>query len=343
MKYYNQAMKQNIYVIAEHNNRSISPSTYESLNFAMELNRYFNQDIIIIILGLNIENLARELRLSTGKRVVCIENDNLFQYNCELYKTLLYDHLKDKHPLYIIIPHSANGIDYGPGLSVKLNADSITSVEKIEKLDNQIYLTRSIYSGKISMKQELMLDTTVIMIVPGMFGAENTADNEFLNHIDLETGIEVNYSNASCQSSLTYNSKAAPDDDLNMNDARVIISAGKGIGKQENLDLIFALARRFSRSAVGCSRIICDLGWLGYKHQIGITGKTVSPQLYLACGISGANQHISGMRGSHCIIAINTDEEAAIFSIADVVIIEDLTELIQELLDQMDQSGWPWK
>jgi electron transfer flavoprotein alpha subunit len=114
--------------------------------------------------------------------------------------------------------------------------------------------------------------------------------------------------------------------------ADVIVSAGRGIGKRENLDLIHRLAELFPRSAVGGSRPICDLGWLGYKHQIGQTGATVTPKLYIACGISGASQHLAGMRGAHFIVGINTDPHAAIFNVADVVVAEDVTTFIPTLL-----------
>jgi electron transfer flavoprotein alpha subunit len=123
-------------------------------------------------------------------------------------------------------------------------------------------------------------------------------------------------------------------------DADVIVSAGRGIGRQENLSLIYRLASVFSRSAVGGSRPVCDAGWLQYKQQVGMTGATVTPKLYIACGISGAMQHVSGMRGAGFIVSINTDPNAAIFNVSDVCIAEDAAEflslLISELKDTQD-------
>jgi electron transfer flavoprotein alpha subunit len=115
----------------------------------------------------------------------------------------------------------------------------------------------------------------------------------------------------------------------------VIVSAGRGIGRKENISLIERIAAAFPESAIGASRSACDLGWLEHQHQIGTTGQTVSPKLYIACGISGAFQHVSGMRGARTIVAINTDRHAAIFRVAHYCIVEDLTTFIPILLEEL--------
>ena len=117
-----------------------------------------------------------------------------------------------------------------------------------------------------------------------------------------------------------------------IDEANVIVAAGSGIGEEENLDIIHRLAALFPKSAVAGSRIVCDMGWLGYQRQVGVTGTTVSPQLYIACGISGAVQHVMGMQSSEFIVAINKDPSAAIFQTADVCIVEDLTVFIPEFI-----------
>jgi electron transfer flavoprotein alpha subunit len=122
--------------------------------------------------------------------------------------------------------------------------------------------------------------------------------------------------------------KQANTDTAGIGDANVIVAAGNGIGEKENLDFIHQLAALFAKSAVAGSRIVCDMGWLGYQCQVGVTGTTVSPQLYIACGISGAVQHVMGMQGSEFIVAINKDPSAAIFQVADICIVEDLTAFI---------------
>ncbi len=132
--------------------------------------------------------------------------------------------------------------------------------------------------------------------------------------------------------------KQAEADTSGISEADVLISAGMGIGDEENLEFIYALAELFPKSAVAGSRIVCDLGWLEYKCQVGVTGATVSPELYIACGISGAVQHVSGMRGSGFIVAINTDPTAAIFHTADVCIVEDLKTFIPAFIEEYENE-----
>nr|HPR04350.1 electron transfer flavoprotein subunit alpha/FixB family protein [Deltaproteobacteria bacterium] len=126
--------------------------------------------------------------------------------------------------------------------------------------------------------------------------------------------------------------------DSALRDAEVIVSAGRGIGKKENVEIVRELASLFPRSAVGASRSVCDLGWLEYGRQIGTTGQTVAPKLYIACGISGAIQHVAGMRGAHTIVAINTDPDAAIFRVAHYCIVEDITTFIPVLMDELKRD-----
>ena len=127
-------------------------------------------------------------------------------------------------------------------------------------------------------------------------------------------------------------------DTAGISEADVIVAAGQGFGEEENLELARQLAAVFPKSAIAGSRIVCDLGWLGYGCQVGVTGATVSPRLYIACGISGAVQHVTGMRGSGFIVAINKDPAAAIFQMADVCVVEDLITFIPILLETYQKT-----
>jgi len=121
--------------------------------------------------------------------------------------------------------------------------------------------------------------------------------------------------------------------------ADVVVSAGRGVGKAENLSNIRALAALFPKSAIGSTRAVCDLGWLDYTHQIGSTGNRVSPRLYIACGISGAIQHLAGMKDSRMVIAINTDRQASIFGIARYGIVEDVNTFIPLVIDALKKGS----
>lgn len=124
----------------------------------------------------------------------------------------------------------------------------------------------------------------------------------------------------------------AETQDLDLTLADVIVCAGRGVGAAENIDGVRRLAALFSKSAVACSRPVCDLGWMDYRHQVGLTGRTVAPKLYIACGVSGAVQHLAGMRGAGFVVAVNKDPHAAIFQVADVGVVEDLAAFIPLLI-----------
>lgn len=130
----------------------------------------------------------------------------------------------------------------------------------------------------------------------------------------------------------------APETAYDFSEAEVIVAAGKGIGAAENIELIKRLAGVFPKSAVGCSRAVCDLGWMEYRRQIGMTGRTVAPSLYIACGISGAMPHLAGMRNSRLIIAVNRDKNAAIFNIAHLGVVEDLLTFVPTVLELLENE-----
>ena len=176
-------------------------------------------------------------------------------------------------------------------------------------------------------------DTTVLTVLPGAFKAEQKSPRAH-----LAGSMEVLKIPDHPQKIRTLGVIPAEEQDLDLALADVIVSAGRGIGAEDNLELIRRLAGLFSKSAMGCSRTVCDLGWLGYKHQIGLTGKTVAPKLYLAVGISGAIQHLVGMKASQCIVAIHKDPEAPIFEVADYGIVGDLMEVVPALTEAVNAS-----
>jgi electron transfer flavoprotein alpha subunit len=129
------------------------------------------------------------------------------------------------------------------------------------------------------------------------------------------------------------------DIESSIEDADVIIAAGRGIGKPENLQMVKDMAQLFDNAAIGASRPVCDNKWLPYRHQVGVTGKTVTPKLYVALGISGSQQHLAGMKNSQCIVAVNRDPHASIFSVADYIIVEDLAEFLPAFMTKYNERN----
>ncbi len=236
-------------------------------------------------------------------------------------------------PHIIIAAHTSAGIDFLPGLAASIGAACITGVKKISEESGEIRYTRSIYNGKFDAVMKSEKKITAITILPGAF--KRSQNTELL--LNPENLIHIEKTDHDDRIILKNVIRTAPSD-FSFDDALMIVAAGRGIGKKEYLDKIRKFADMFQRSAVAGSRPLIDSGWLAYKHQVGITGKTVAPKIYIACGISGSTQHTAGMSGSEYIIAINTDPDAAIFNISDICIIEDIILFIDAVMELLQKT-----
>lgn len=324
-------MKAQIAVIAEHKGNRIRPATYETLSFAMELGEHLDLNVSILILGSAVEAMAEQLAEKTGCHVTGIEGGSLELYNGEAYKAAVLEALKTFDPLYVCMLHTATGFDLAPRLAFDLKASCITSVEKIRAGEGDIRFIRSMFNGKLHAEMAPAAAKAVLTILPGAWPSlEIHPKSKGAVHIIKTDFVPV--------ASQTLEIKESKRGKLNLGDADVIISAGRGIRNPENRHLLEAFAKIFPKSALGASKGACDLGWFGYQRQIGITGQTVSPKLYIACGISGAVQHISGMKGSQTIIGINSDPDASIFNVADYGIVENLATFIPALLEEFERT-----
>jgi len=209
---------------------------------------------------------------------------------------------------------------------VDLGAACVTGVEGVQAEADGLDFIRPIANGKFMARLRPRVETTVITIMPGAFEAA-PAD-------DVGPGqVEVRDVAASLSRTRSLGVKSSGISTAGLDQADVIVAAGRGVGQPENLALIEQLAALFARSAVAASRPVVDAGWLEYGRQVGQTGATVAPRLYIACGISGARQHTMGMQGSGFIVAVSIDPNAAIFNLADVVVVEDLRRFIPEFVE----------
>ncbi|MCP4669070.1 MAG: electron transfer flavoprotein subunit alpha/FixB family protein, partial [Deltaproteobacteria bacterium] len=261
-----------------------------------------------------------------GIPVIALQNPHLREYNGELYKDLLAQLLPPLDPLFILVAQTTRGLDFAPGLAARLKAGCMTGVNAVSRVKGDICFSRAAFNNKIVLDMVPTVKTAVLLIQPGAFKALQPPAHT-PGKIDFMT------STAGPKKTRSLGIRKARQEDERLAQADVIVAAGRGIGKQENLALIKDLTALFPRSAVAGSRPLCDQNWLGYKSQVGQTGATVSPRLYISCGISGAIQHTVGMQGSGFIVAISTDPDAAIFNLADVCIVEDLTTFIPTFIE----------
>jgi electron transfer flavoprotein alpha subunit len=321
-----QIVPPGIVVIAEHANGQIMPVTYETIAFAEKLqSSTLSKQIHVLLLADKVENSARELAEQTGLDVTAIHAPEVSGYNGELYLRVLTEVLSDMQPAFVCIAHTSQGQDYAPALAIKLDAACLAGITDCSDCAGDISFARPIYGGKIIAHLKPASPTTIVTVQPGCFKSERNA-------AAAKGKVTVRSTSVITRQTRSLGIRQSDTDITGIGEANVIVAAGRGIGEKENLDIIHQLAALFSKSAVAGSRIVCDMGWLGYQCQVGVTGTTVSPQLYIACGISGAVQHVMGMQSSEFIVAINKDPSAAIFQTADVCIVEDLTVFIPEFI-----------
>ena len=265
---------------------------------------------------------------------VIVFDDPAFRYpNGDLLAAALVETIKKYNAGSVVLLHTITGVHAASRAAATAGMACITAVESVTREGKSTIFQRCLQYGKIRASMMLQRDSCILTILAGSFAVPEPGDFRKMpgTVYHEKTGSSVPYSPRSIERAESSRS---------LDEAEVIVSAGRGIGKEENLEIIRDVAKIFSRSAVGSSRPLCDLGWLPYGHQVGSTGKTVSPKLYLACGISGASQHLAGMKSSQIIVAVNRDPNAAIFSLADYGVVEDLTVFLPLLAEKYREGNW---
>lgn len=283
-------------------------------------------EVVALLIGA--EALAQNMIQYGADRVVTVQNASLEQYTTDGYAQVVIQVMDQVGADALIIGHTAIGKDLAPKVASKLDAGLVSDVMTIESASVFI---RPIYSGKAFEKKEVTSEKLVLTIRPNNIksaepdasrqGAVESADVEVK---DLKTIVKEVVRKAS--------------EGVDLSEAKIIVSGGRGVKGLEGMALMKQLADLLG-GAVGASRGACDAEYCDYSLQIGQTGKVVTPDLYIACGISGAIQHLAGMSNSKVIVAINKDAEANIFNVADYGIVGDLFEVVPVLIEELKSAG----
>ncbi len=328
-----------ILVIAEIFAGEIRPVTYELIAAARKIETYLVQSgetahIQIIIPADNPETFADTIAAETGIDVIGIKVPGLICYNSDAYIDLLKDLSQTLNPSHILAAHTSQGRDFAPGLAVELQAAAISGINGIRNDKKGLIYTRPAFNNSKNMliRPDASLPL-VLTVIPGIFKADLMRKIE-PGAVDLR---EISFFPTTYDKNRIRHKQTLKRQGENqaLKKAKIIITGGRGIKKKENLDYIEKFAHCFAAAAVGASRPLVDMGWIGYEHQVGITGATVTPELYIACGISGSSQHLAGMKNANFIVAINKNPQAPIFRHADVCINADVIDFIEAFLKTM--------
>jgi len=319
-----------LFVLGDHDQGQISPSTWEGLGLAEEIRRHHPAPVKIILLGEAVEGPAAQAAEETGVDVLAVEVPGLRNPQAEIALQVLPELFFESPPACLILPHNSRSWELAPRIALRLGLACIPGVTKILQENDRLLFRRSLYQGKILADLAVETRGVVLTFESGYFKFSRSpllvkGSWELKTRPPAESRAEL------------LEITPAVETEASLREAEVIVAAGRGIGSEETLDLIHRLAALFPRSAVAGSRPLCDLGWLAYNRQVGQTGATVRPRLYLACGISGAYQHIAGMKDSGFIVSINRDPQAAIGQWSDLRIEEDVKTFLPLLIETVQK------
>jgi electron transfer flavoprotein alpha subunit len=283
-------------------------------------------EVVGVIIGDSIKNLGEQLIHYGADRVVVVENEQLKQYTPDGYAQAFLAVVESEKPDGIVFGHTALGKDLSPKIASKLNTGLISDATAVEIAGGNIVFTRPIYSGKAFEKK---------IVTDGIVFATVRPNNIIPLEKDESRTGEVTSVQADIKDIRTVVKEVVrkASEGVDLTEAKVIVSGGRGVKSAEGFKVLKELADVLG-GAVGASRGACDAGYCDYSMQIGQTGKVVTPDLYIACGISGAIQHLAGMSNSKVIVAINKDPEANIFSVADYGIVGDLFQVVPILTEE---------
>lgn len=244
------------------------------------------------------------------------------EYNPTVHKNLLLDVIAKEQPEQIVFHHSSYGWDLAPRLAIALKAAQVSEVVAVEDGVPVV----PVCNAKLRRKVKSATTPTILTLQAGAFGLEN-------DPVGTPTVVNVDTDATGKVQCTGY--EAAKIEGVDLTKSEVIVSAGRGVGKPENVAIVQALAKAL-KGEYGASRPVVDAGWVEHNRQVGTTGTTVSPKLYVACGISGAIQHLAGMKKSDYIVAINTDKDAPIGEVANVLVVADLKQFIPVLTEKLN-------
>jgi electron transfer flavoprotein alpha subunit len=316
-----------VLVVLEQKNGVLGRISLEALAAGQALAGMVGGNCAAAILGESTTSVANELTAKALTHVYALEHTLLKHYTPDGYNAALQQLIQKTSPAYVVFPHTYQVRDFAPSLAARFGQSLISDVIAIHPGDGSPIFVRQLFQGKLNADYRHPAEQSApcfVSIQAGSFRVEDVQSGTATVEpfpVDLNSAqIRTTPSEPFRESAQTVDLGAAP----------VIVSVGRGIREQENMPLVEALAQALG-AELAASRPICDAGWLPIERQVGSSGQTVAPKLYLAVGISGAIQHLVGMKGSKAIIAINKDENAPIFEVADYGIVGDLFEIVPEL------------
>lgn len=315
-----------ILAFIESRDNKIKNSGFETASTALKLANDLGVEAEVLLIGNNISSVAGELSAYGIKKVLLAEDARLEKYSSTAYSKILAEAAIQTNADIVIISATSMGKDISPVVSAKLEAGLVVDCTEIKADNGNILATRPVYAGKAYVNVKIISAIKIFTLRPNVFKPVK------IDGVLAETE-KLNISLTDADFAVQVKDVVVSNEKLDVTEANIVVSGGRGLKDSENFHMIEDLAKVLG-GAAGASRAIVDAGWRPHSEQVGQTGKTVAPTLYIAVGISGAIQHLAGMSSSKCIVAINKDIDAPIFQVADYGIVGDAIEILPVLTEE---------
>lgn len=321
-------MPGNVLVIAEHWKGEPEGVTFQMLTRGRALADQMGCKLDVLVIGHGVGGVAASLADKGPDAIYTLDDPALETAACGLQAEAAVAALRQLSPRLTLLGYTLVGMELGPAIAVRLDVTAMTNCVSVDYVDGAVVVARPVYDGSLHARMAIDPDTPALVALQK--GATPTLPLESKNAPVEKLPVDV--------ASLPKRGEVLqfieePVSDVDITKADIIVSAGRGLGDPSKLALIDECAKALG-GMMGCSRPLVDQGWLPRERQVGASGKTVTPKVYIACGISGASQHLAGMSESRMIIAINKDPNAPIFQVAHYGIVGDLFEYVPELTAQ---------
>ena len=310
-----------VLAVAEHRRGDLRDVSFELITAGRRLADATGGDLDVVVVGGDVDAFAERLDREGVDTVYTVDEGE--EFNHEVYADAVEQLHAELEPTALVAPNSVNGLDYVPAVAERLDVPLITDVIDFEAGDG-IEVTREQYGGKVETAYDVDADQYAVTIRPAEYPKAETPGDATVEAFDADVGDDLG---------TTVNGfEEVGGGDVDITEADVLVSVGRGIEEEDNIPLIEELADTLG-ATLSSSRPIVDNGWLPKNRQVGQSGKAVTPDVYIAVGISGAVQHVAGMKGADTIVAINSDPSAPIYDIADYGIVDDLFDVVPELIE----------
>jgi len=316
-----------IIAVAEQRDNKLKKVSFETVRAARTLADHMNGEVIGLVIGSQVQSIAGELGGYGATKVLTVQQPTLEKYSSTAYAKIIAEIAQKEHADIVLLPATAMGKDCAPRIAVKLDAGLAADCIALNVEGGTLIATRPVYAGKALSDIKINSAVKVFTLRPNVFPAgTSTGTPAAVEMADIAL-TDADFASRATETSFSLGK-------LDVAEADIIISGGRGLKGPENFKMLEDLATVI-HGAVGASRAVVDAGWRPHSDQVGQTGKTVSPSLYIAVAISGAIQHLAGMSSSKYIVAINKDKDAPIFQTADYGIVADAFEIIPALTQEM--------